>query len=157
MHDRDCEECPLAQTRRDFLRDSAGIALAVFATLGFAAPAGSAEVTYPLPGEDGAHIDRDNQVILVRWQNRVFAFALSCPHQRTALRWMPNDARFQCPKHKSRYEPDGTFISGRATRGMDRYALRRDGASIIVDTQKLYKEDVDADKWQAAWLVIGEK
>ena len=58
----------------------------------------------------------------MRFQGVVYAFNLSCPHQNTALKWQPDDQRFQCPKHKSRYQPDGTFISGRATRGMDRLA-----------------------------------
>ena len=28
----------------------------------------------------------------------------------TALKWAPRDAQFQCPKHHSKYRPDGSFI-----------------------------------------------
>jgi Rieske Fe-S protein len=110
------------------------------------------EVTYPLPTADGATIDRDNEVILVRWKGGLFAFALSCPHQNTALRWLGSDGRFQCPKHKSKYQPDGTFISGKATRNMDRFAIRRDGKNVVVNVAKMYKSDKQRALWDEARL-----
>jgi Rieske Fe-S protein len=112
------------------------------------------EVTYPLPQSDGATIDRDNEVILVRWKSAVFAFALSCPHQNTALKWLGDDARFQCPKHKSKYQPDGSFISGRATRNMDRFALRKDGKNVVVNLDKLYESDKQKALWDEARLAV---
>jgi nitrite reductase/ring-hydroxylating ferredoxin subunit len=113
-----------------------------------------AEVTYPIPPADGATIDRDNQVILVRSQGHLYAFALSCPHQNTALRWEPAENRFQCPKHHSKYQPDGIFISGRATRGMDRYAIHRNGDSVVVDLDSLYRDDRNHDAWLAATIAL---
>jgi Rieske Fe-S protein len=112
------------------------------------------EHTYPIPAADGAVIDRDTEVILVRYQGKVFAFALSCPHQNTALKWLADEGRFQCPKHKSRYQPDGTFISGRATRGMDRFALRRDGDKVVVLLDTLFKQDKDPAGWAGADLTV---
>ena len=53
------------------------------------------EAAYPLPPSDGATIDRDHAVILVRYQDRIYAFALWCPHQHTALRWQEEERRFQ--------------------------------------------------------------
>ena len=59
--------------------------------------------------------------------------------------------RFQCPKHHSQYQPDGQFITGRATRNMDRLAIRRDAANtIIVDPDTLYRSDEDSAEWKAA-------
>jgi nitrite reductase/ring-hydroxylating ferredoxin subunit len=107
-------------------------------------------VSYPVPGEDGVSIDRGNEIVLVRWEGAVYAFALSCPHQRTMLRWIEKEHRFQCPKHKSKYEPDGAFISGRATRGMDRYPLSRERDSIHVTTSASIHEDEDAAAWAKA-------
>ena len=95
-------------------------------------------------------IDREQEVILVRWQGAVYAFNLSCPHQRTALRWNGGDAQFQCPKHHSKYRPDGTFVSGRATRGMDRFSISRSGDEIVVDVDAMHKEDKDQAGWDAA-------
>lgn len=159
----DCTDCPSPE-RRQFLRDVtaavAGIMAALSASpreanalplsLGTALAAAGDELTYPVPAADGATIDRDNEVILVRWKGQAYAFSLSCPHQNTALRWRDGDGRFQCPKHKSRYEPDGTFISGRATRNMDRFAVGKNGKSLVVNVAKLYRNDKQAEEWASA-------
>jgi len=137
-----CGDCPLLD-RRGFLE------LAMVAFVG-ALWSSDEEHAYPIPATDGATIDKANQVILVRFEQKAYAFNLSCPHQRTALHWLQDVGRFQCPKHKSRYQPDGVFVSGRATRNMDRFAVRRDGATIVVDVDKVFKSDVDAAGWAAA-------
>ena len=62
--------------------------------------------------------------------------------------------RFQCPKHKSKYQPDGEFISGRATRGMDRFSIRRAGETVVVDLAVLHKQDTDAAGWNAALVTL---
>jgi Rieske Fe-S protein len=108
------------------------------------------EHSYVLPSADGVNVDQDNQVILVRSANRVYAFALACPHENAALRWRPQDERFQCPRHGSKYQPDGTYLSGRATRNMDRFALRRDGQQVIVNLDKLFRSDQQKAEWDAA-------
>ena len=107
-----------------------------------------------LPAADGVTIDRDAQIILVRYQNRVFAFGLACPHENTALRWRQQDSRFQCPRHESKYQPDGTFISGRATRNMDRFAVRREGDSVVVDLKQWFRSDQQAAQWNGAALTL---
>jgi nitrite reductase/ring-hydroxylating ferredoxin subunit len=112
------------------------------------------EKSYPVPASDGVQIDKDNEVILARAGNAVYAFALACPHQNTALRWDAGNNRFQCPKHKSKYRPDGTFIEGRATRSMDRYAVRLVGNAVAVDVDKLYQEDTDLAQWQHAVVTL---
>jgi len=112
------------------------------------------EHTYPIPAEDGATIDHDAQVILVRYQQKVYAFNLSCPHQNTALKWRPEDTQFQCPKHHSKYDPKGIFITGRATRGMDRLAITRQGANVVVDIDTMYKEDEDTPQWTSAFVKL---
>lgn len=159
-----CHDCPLDPTRRDFLRDAGIAAAAAFATLGLSAataqalplavvdglPAAGAEVAYPVPGTDGATIDKARDVILVRASGALYAFRLQCPHQRTALRWNASAGQFVCPKHKSKYEPDGTFISGKATRGMDRFAIRREGEQVLVDTGRVFLEDKDRAGWEGA-------
>jgi Rieske Fe-S protein len=99
-------------------------------------------------------IDRDNQVILVRWQGAIYAFNLSCPHQNTALRWNQGDSQFQCPKHHSKYTPDGTFLSGRATRSMDRFTITRSGDEIVVDVDAMHKQDADPTGWAASVLTL---
>jgi hypothetical protein len=51
--------------------------------------------------------------------------------------------RFQCPKHESKYTPNGTFTSGRATRNMDRLNIRHDGDMLAVDLSHMLKSDKD--------------
>jgi Rieske Fe-S protein len=161
-------DSPPCASRREFFCDAATLAVGILAAIGASPAAGAAlevvvrdsasrsgaEVTYPLPGADSATIDRPNWVILVRSQNSVLALALSCPHQRTPLKWLEDKHRFECPKHESKYQPDGVFVSGRATRSMDRFPLRREGDSIIVDTSKLYREDTDRAGWESAVLKL---
>lgn len=158
-----CGGCELAD-RRAFLLEAGRAAAAALLALGvapaalrampvrFTAPLArrQATVSYAVPAADGATIDKDNEVILVRHAGGLYAFNLSCPHQNTALKWLDDEQRFQCPKHKSTYQPDGTFISGRATRGMDRFAIKRDGAGVAVDLETLYREDEDKAAWDAA-------
>jgi Rieske Fe-S protein len=112
------------------------------------------ERRYPIPAADGVSIDEDNGVIVARAQNRVFVFNIECPHQNAPLKWRQADARFQCPRHESKYQPDGRFISGRATRNMDRFAIRRDGGSIAVDTARMFESDRQAAEWAAAVVTV---
>lgn len=170
----DCDSCTLLESRRSFLRTSALAAVvASIGAIGASARAasgmsvgftsgrklrsasGARTISYPLPATDGAQIDHDNDVILVRWENSMYAFNLSCPHQHTALRWDDADHRFECPKHHSKYQPDGEFISGRATRNMDRLAIRRDaGNNIIVDVDSMLRSDQDPTAWATAALKV---
>ncbi|MGH7503648.1 MAG: ubiquinol-cytochrome c reductase iron-sulfur subunit [Longimicrobiales bacterium] len=151
------------ESRRDFVRGTVAAFAALFVA-GTIAPADLSALpiqftsgrsrgralTYPIPPADGAVIDRDNEIILVRWQAQLYAFALSCPHQRSMLKWRDKEQRFQCTKHKSKYQPDGAYVSGRATRGMDRHPLRIAGDSVEVDTSIKIEQDQDPTAWDAA-------
>jgi nitrite reductase/ring-hydroxylating ferredoxin subunit len=146
-------------TRRQLLKTSgcfvfALAGLPVFAMTGSAALGSPNEKRYPVPSGDCATIDRQSQVILVRYQGEVYAFALSCPHENAAVKWLPKDNRFQCSKHDSQYRPDGLHTSGRATRNMDRFAVRLDGASIVVDVTHWFQSDKDPAGWAAAAIRI---
>ncbi len=114
-----------------------------------------AEVRYPIPAKDGVRFDDENEVILVRFNGRVYAMLLSCPHQNTALKLDPaGSGGFYCTKHESRYKPDGEFISGRATRNMDRFAIRRDGASVAVNLDVYYESDSEPTQWAGAVITV---
>jgi nitrite reductase/ring-hydroxylating ferredoxin subunit len=157
-----CGGCDLG--RRAFLRNGAmaAVALAGLSANAYALPVHwisaiaerPEDVTYPIPGADSVSIDKDKEVILARSGHGLYAFMLSCPHQNTALHWLASDKRFQCPKHKSLYAADGTFIEGRATRSMDRFAVRRDGNNVVVNLDKVFEEDQDATGWKAAFLAL---
>ena len=95
-----CSDCPesMGETRREFLRQGFAAAFTALATLGFVgraeavpirwtrALAGQGDVrSYNVPATDGAEIDHANEVILVRWQNAVYAFNLFM----CAMSWRP--------------------------------------------------------------------
>jgi Rieske Fe-S protein len=156
-------------SRRAFLRES-GCFVAALVAAGFlpkdalAAPVAvvsgrrvsgaGEERAYPVPAADGVSVDRETQVILVRAVGHAYAFALSCPHQNAAVRWVAKDSRFQCTKHDSKYQPDGTYTSGRATRNMDRFGIRRDGDSLVVDLDRVFRSDQDPAGWAAATVAV---
>jgi Rieske Fe-S protein len=165
----ECRGCALVD-RRSFLRDASLAVASVLVGLGAlpssaaAAPlefvsalGGSREdKAYPIPAKDGTQIDKDNQTIITRWQNKVYVFTLACPHQNTALHWYEKEHQFECPKHHSRFEADGVYLkdSGRATRNMDRFAVRKDGNNVVVNLDKLYQEDEDEAAWKAAFVTL---
>lgn len=162
-----CTGCAVAG-RRQFLRDAAVMVASTLVALG-ALPANAAALetrfiravdstdqlkSYAIPTTDSVNIDQDQSVIIARTQGKLFAFSLACPHQNTALRWDPSDQEFRCPKHHSTYTADGVFIDGRATRSMDRFAIKKNGADVTVDLDMLYQEDSDPDLWKAAFLTL---
>jgi Rieske Fe-S protein len=173
QHDEhsDCPDCPLAEaasSRRDFLRDlvgAAGVALvaagltpalarALPVSFGSALAASGGKRTYPIPALEGVTIDKDESVIIARAGNVIYAFSLACPHQNTALKWDQGQHRFQCPKHKSKYRPDGVYLEGRATRSMDRFPIVREGNNIVVDLDDMLREDKEKAAWEKALVSL---
>ncbi len=164
-----CDGCALVE-RRAFLRDAGLLAATVLVALG-AAPAraaalplefirargvGREDKSYPVPAADGTQIDKDNGTMVTRWQGKVYVFSLACPHQNTALRWYDKDNAFECPKHHSRFLPDGEYVkdSGRATRGLDRFDVRKDGGNVVANLDKLYQQDDNEAEWTAAFVAV---
>lgn len=158
-----CATCDGHDDRRDFLKQAARLVTAAVVGTGWvsASPAlpltmagpsatHGNELTYPIPVADGATIDRDNGVIVVRFQGKAFAFNLSCPHENAAVRWKSALGRFECSRHDSVYSPAGVYTSGRATRNMDRFPVKRNGSSIVVDVSRLVQSDREKAEWDAA-------
>jgi nitrite reductase/ring-hydroxylating ferredoxin subunit len=168
--DRDhCEsqhaDCGVAGDRRDFLRVGL-MAVGALATLGvtpeqlsalerrFATGRRSgAELRFAVPAADGVTIDEANAVIIARVGGVAMAFVLECPHRGTNVTWQANRNRFFCPKHRSTFQPNGALIAGRAERGLDRYAIRRDGAELVVNTASKVRSS-DAAAWTAAQVTL---
>jgi nitrite reductase/ring-hydroxylating ferredoxin subunit len=170
IDDRELPSCSgsecTSKSRREFLQSAGCFGIAV-AMLGLgsadasALPVGFIEGTprgdqhrYPIPATDGVNIDRSTSVIIARFNGSVYAFALSCPHENNAVKWVAKDHRFQCTKHDSQYQPDGVHTSGRATRNLDRYAVQRDGDFLVVDLHRWFQSDKDATNWAAAAIRV---
>jgi nitrite reductase/ring-hydroxylating ferredoxin subunit len=156
-----------AATRRQFLQRT-GCGIFTIAALGLPDAAGALPVSpivgdgagherrYPIAAGDGVSIDRGSQVIVVRYANRVYAMALACPHENAAVKWLAKDRRFQCTKHDSQYTPEGAYTTGHATRNLDRFPVRRDGAALVVDVDRVYRSDQDLAAWKAASIDVSD-
>ena len=160
--------CAGGDDRRSFLKHATVLVAGAVASLGASARDAAAlpvtfgeplaragdELTYPIPAADGATIDRDNGVIVVRAQNRAFSFNLSCPHENAAVRWKSALGRFECSRHDSVYSPSGVYTSGRATRNMDRFPIKKSGTTLVVDVSRLIQSDQQKAAWDAAAIDI---
>jgi nitrite reductase/ring-hydroxylating ferredoxin subunit len=148
--------------RSDFLRATALAAFASILGAGIPMPASAKVGTispsrtkggtlfYPLPSNESVLIDESNDVVITRVDRSVYAFSLACPHRSTVtLRWEAAEGIFLCPKHEAEFRPNGELVRGKPARSMDRYAVRRDGANLAVDTNTIYEEDLDA-QWAKA-------
>lgn len=161
-----CGGCALG--RRAFLGAAALAAAGVASALGAlpaeaaalvvraGRPAGvaGAELTYRVPVADGAVLDATHEVLLVRWQGHLYAFSSRCPHQRAALEWESGARDVYCPKHKARFSPTGMHVSGRATRNLDRYPIRKVGVDVAVNTAVTYRDDTMPAAWSAAAVPV---
>jgi len=156
-----------APSRRAFLQSAGGCFAVAVATLGLGARGALAlpglmtegvqsggERRYPIPPADSVNIDRSAQLIVARFQGHVYVFALSCPHQNAAVKWLSKDQRFQCTKHDSEYKPDGLYTTGHATRNLDRYMIRRDLDSVVVDLHRWVQSDKNPQEWAAAAIAV---
>lgn len=159
------DPCGAPSDRRSFLRDGL-MAVAALTALGVTADRLEAlsrsyatgtltgdELRFPIPTADGATIDTANDVIIARYEGAVHAFVLECPHRGTDVEWQGDRGRFYCPKHKSTFRPEGSLIDGKAERGLDRYAVRREGDEVVVDTSRKIRS-TNAEAWAAAQFAI---
>lgn len=165
-----CNDCPAATAgRRAFVRDVATMVAGILTVGALASPAaalaraaGEIQPTsaggllraYAIPSTDSIAVDIGNDLILARWQNRVYAFSLKCPHRGTRLEWHGDEQRIFCPKHKARFTPNGAHDTGRRSRDLDRYPISRQGASVAVDLGAVLRADIDAEAWSAAVVVV---
>ena len=163
-----CNDCPLVVDRRRFLRNTGFAVLATLIATGLRPMTAFAEgvteiapkrkvgtrLAYALPGSNSVSVDPGNDVIIARWDNRVWAFSLKCPHRGATLEWRESESRIFCPKHEARFTPDGNHSSGRSTTALDRYALRLEGTEIIVMMDVVLKQDESPAAWASAVVQV---
>ena len=166
-HSREGGSCFFLGDRRAFLRAAAlGVLGALAGEVAFpeiarslgtatATRVGRAELRYALPAGDVVQVDEGNDLILVRWQGRAYAFSAKCPHRGSRLEWRAAENRVFCPKHKARFRADGAHDSGRSSRDLDRYDIRREGSSLVIWLDVLRRADTDPAGWAAAVVPLG--
>lgn len=164
--------CGRTVDRREFVRRATLIAGGLFASMVQAGVAraddrwfvgevvalptgeGAALRRYRLPATDGGLVDAANEVLIVRWGGQVVALSLACPHRGATLEWQQGSGTVYCPRHKARFRADGVHAGGRATRDLDRLAIRRDGGELVVDLSARLRADQDAAVWSVAQIPL---
>jgi nitrite reductase/ring-hydroxylating ferredoxin subunit len=168
----DCGGCELAAaSRRAFIREMALAAVGMLAVsalrpaeamadgattiapLAGGSGSGRLQRKYALPTSDSIQVDVNNDVIIARWEDRVYAFSTKCPHKGATLKWLDDEQKIFCPKHKARFGRDGAHLSGRGTRALHRYDISREGNSMVVNLDVELREDSHA-AWKAAVIVL---
>ncbi len=73
---------------------------------------------------------------MVRDDDGLLALYKVCPHLGCLVPWEAGADRFICPCHGSQYERDGTYITGPAPRGLDRFVIQvvGPGGQVLAET-----------------------
>jgi cytochrome b6-f complex iron-sulfur subunit len=143
-----------AVTRRDFLNEIAGGALAiagigaVVVTINYSAPnvlfeppttfrAGSPD-DYPV---NSVTYLQDQQVYIVRTDKGMWALSAVCTHLGCITQWKPESGQIACPCHGSKFQRTGNVEAGPAPRPLPHFAmgLGEDGV-LVVDKLEVVKE-----------------
>ena len=113
--------------RRRFIIAATGLAFAAALPLRLlhALERRQAKISYPIPAADSVSIVTENQVILVRWESKVYAFNLSCPHQNAY------NVISDIERAVLRYEPEVVVLSAGPTATVLAHRLCRKGIQAI--------------------------
>jgi nitrite reductase/ring-hydroxylating ferredoxin subunit len=85
---------------------------------------------------------RDEQVILVRHEGKLYACSALCTHKTAHLKVV--DGQIRCPSHGSRFGDDGKVTKGPARKDLPRFAIKSDSAGkLTVDRSKKFEKE----KW----------
>jgi cytochrome b6-f complex iron-sulfur subunit len=77
------------------------------------------------PGDypPGITFNPDRRVFVVREDDGFRVISAVCTHLGCTVQWKPDQRRFDCPCHGSRFKDDGTVIGGPAPRALACYAV----------------------------------
>lgn len=67
---------------------------------------------------------------------RIMALFWTCVHLGCKVPWCQSSQWFECPCHRSRYNRWGEYADGPAPRGLDRFAVRVEDGTLIIDTSE---------------------
>lgn len=159
------ESCP---SRRLFFQQMGSAALATLALSGLAPNLVLAESVraisgatltpgqraYPVPTADSVSVDEAAGVIIVRAANHLYAFSTECPHRGAQLEFLAAEKTIYCRKHKARFGGDGSWLSGRRTRALDRFPIHVVNGQVVVATDTLLEQDIDGAAYEAAEVMV---
>lgn len=76
----------------------------------------------------------DGRFYVTSYQGSLYALYQKCPHLGCRVPFCGDSDQFECPCHGSVFNIKGEYLDGPAPRGMDRFAIRVEGDSVVVDT-----------------------
>lgn len=90
---------------------------------------------------EGQNFYNTGRFWLVRTGPReVQAHYRTCTHLGCLYKWVPQNDRFECPCHGSKFHKDGDWIDGPAPRHLDRFEVEMDEqGNVLVDTGRLVR------------------
>ena len=87
-------------------------------------------------------------------EGQVIARSMACPHQHAAVRWLERHSGFSAPSTIPSSQPSGADTSGRTTRNLDRFPIRRDGDAVVVNVTQVFTSNEDAAGWTSATVPV---
>lgn len=94
---------------------------------------------------------RLGSVWIVEREGKLVAFSTVCPHLGCAIDFEPgdgeNEARFECPCHRSAFSLDGTREEGPSPRDLDQLPLEVDDAEGVVSVMyKRFRQGIETQE-----------
>lgn len=72
----------------------------------------------------------------------IYALSTTCTHLGCTPNWLAGERKFKCPCHGSGFYITGVNFEGPAPRPLERYSIRLDGPTIVVDKSKKYQREL---------------
>jgi cytochrome b6-f complex iron-sulfur subunit len=77
----------------------------------------------PSPGDPPLNVP-EGKFWLVRTEHHLLALYKACTHLDCMFDWNPQEDKFICPCHGSRFARDGSLLTGPAPRSLDQFGVR---------------------------------
>jgi cytochrome b6-f complex iron-sulfur subunit len=107
-------------------------------------PPSRVKVGFPDAFEEGKVTDRfkDQNMWVVKYQGKIYALSTTCTHLGCTPNWLESAGKFKCPCHGSGFYITGVNFEGPAPRPLERYSIRLDGPTIVVDKSKKFQREL---------------
>jgi cytochrome b6-f complex iron-sulfur subunit len=76
----------------------------------------------------------DGRFYVTSYEGSLYALYQKCPHLGCRVPFCGGSGQFECPCHGSVFNIKGEYLDGPAPRGMDRFPIRVEGDSVVVNT-----------------------
>ncbi|MEN3045874.1 MAG: Rieske (2Fe-2S) protein [Candidatus Hydrothermales bacterium] len=83
-------------------------------------------------GEHLLGVSKDGPTILIKKENKIYAFSAVCTHLGCIVKWLPEKEEFFCPCHAGRFDSEGKVIAGPPPAPLKRYKVEIDKEGKII-------------------------